>query len=87
MAYRPYPNAARALRQIDRHYPAAPVLQMPECLRPMAESLDSLRVNAQRAVESWRPDFVMGGRTGAVEPYPLDEYCLSSRPGDVGGPS
>jgi hypothetical protein len=50
MAYRPYPNADRALRQIDRHYPTAPVIQMPERLRPVADSFAQLRLNAQRAM-------------------------------------
>lgn len=64
MAHRPYPNADRALRQIDRHRPSAPVMPMPECLRPMADSLAQLRVNAQRVAE---------------EGFGVDEYRLSTR--------
>jgi hypothetical protein len=48
MSYRPYPNAERALKQIDRHYPPAPVIHL-ECLRPMAESFAKLRTDTQRA--------------------------------------
>ncbi len=51
MAYRPYPTVDRAMHQLARHYPdpPAPVLAMPECLRPMAESFAQLRANARRA--------------------------------------
>ncbi|GAP46849.1 hypothetical protein [Streptomyces azureus] len=48
MSYRPYPNPERALKQLDRHYPPAPVIQL-ECLRPMADSVAKLRVDTQRA--------------------------------------
>ncbi|MFD9465310.1 hypothetical protein [Streptomyces sp. NPDC060027] len=51
MAHRPYPNADRALRQIARHYPDEPVMAMPECLRPLADSITRLRVNTQRAAD------------------------------------
>jgi hypothetical protein len=79
MAYRPYPNADRALRQIARHYPDEPVIPMPECLRPMAASFARLRVNTRQAMQAWRPDFMMDGRTGEIAPYPVDEYRLSTR--------
>ena len=75
MTYRPYPDADRARRQIDRHYPPAPVIQMPECLRPMAESFDRLREIAwERAMDgpTWQP----GLRIAAP---PVDEYRLSTR--------
>ncbi|MCX4704390.1 hypothetical protein [Streptomyces sp. NBC_01373] len=71
MPFRPYPNAARALRQLDRHYQGPPVLQMPECLRPMADSLDRLRANTERAAE---------------QGYGAGLYVLSTRrPGVVSG--
>jgi hypothetical protein len=69
MSYRPYPNPKRALKQLDRHYPPAPVIQL-ECLRPMAESFAKLRVNAQRA---------------AGHGFGAGTYVLSTRPGVVSG--
>lgn len=73
MAYRPYPNVDRALNQIDRHYPNPPATEMPESLRPMAESFARLRENTRRAAEQ-------GFGTGT--------YVLSTRrPGIVSGPS
>lgn len=52
MAYRPYPNVDRAMNQLARHYPdpPAPVVEMRERLRPMAESFAQLRVNARRVI-------------------------------------
>lgn len=72
MSFRPYPNVDRALAQVTRRRPSAPVIEMPECLRPMAESFDRLRVNTQRAAEQGF------GMTA-------DEYRLSARPRVVGG--
>jgi hypothetical protein len=63
MAHRPYPNADRALRQLDRHTPAAPTLAMPECLRPMAESFARMRQRNQAIVTQ----------------FPVGEYQLSAR--------
>jgi hypothetical protein len=72
MAYRPYPNVDRALRQIGRHYPPVPVIQL-ECLRPMGDSFAKLRANARRAAGQ--------GFGGGV-------YVLSTRrPGVVSGGS
>lgn len=80
MAYRPYPNADRALKQLDRHYPLAPELRGLECLRPMEESFAKLRV----AAKDWRPDFIMD-ETGRQAPF-VGRYVLSSRRlGVVGG--
>ena len=62
MTYRPYPNADRALKQLDRHYSSAPVIQMPECLRPIAESFDRLRdLEWDRAMSGsmWRPGLLI----------------------------
>ncbi|MER5903066.1 hypothetical protein ABT150_23655 [Streptomyces mirabilis] len=64
MAHRPYPNADRSLRQIDRHRPSAPTMPLPDCLRPLAASLAQLRVYNQRAAE---------------QTPPVDEYRLSTR--------
>ncbi|CAL9350022.1 hypothetical protein SUDANB1_00441 [Streptomyces sp. enrichment culture] len=49
MAHRPYPNVDRALRQLDRHYPPAPVTPMPPALRSVGDAIGQLRKNAQRA--------------------------------------
>ncbi|WP_328336701.1 hypothetical protein [Streptomyces violaceus] len=73
MAHRPYPNAARALKQLDRHYPPAPVIPMPPALRAVGESIDRLRENAQRA---------------AGQGFGAGTYVLSTRrPGVVSGGS
>ncbi|MFE0470445.1 hypothetical protein ACFW2V_02365 [Streptomyces sp. NPDC058947] len=73
MAYRPYPNADRALRQLDRHYPPAPVIPMSPALRAVGDAIGQFRENAQRAAG-------LGFGAGT--------YVLSTRrPGVVGGPS
>lgn len=64
MAYRPYPNIDRALRQLARHAQPVPDSPTLECLRPLADSLAKLRVNAQRAAD---------------QGFGLDEYRLSTR--------
>ena len=74
MSFRPFPNVDRALAQVRRHRPDASVIQLPERLRPMAESVAALRVNTQRAAD----------QGFGMTP---DEYRLSSRPGIVGGGS
>ena len=72
MNHRPYPNVDRALRQIGRHYPDPPVVEL-ECLRPMAESFTKLRENTRRAAE---------------QGFGVGTYVLSTRrPGVVGDPS
>lgn len=50
MSFRPYPNVDRALAQVARRRPSAPVIEL-ECLRPAGEALARLRVNTQRAAE------------------------------------
>lgn len=71
MAHRPYPNADRARKQLDRHYPPAPATEMPEALRPMAESFTQLRENTRRA---------------AGQGFGAGTYVLSTRrPGAVSG--
>lgn len=49
MTYRPYPSVDRAMSQLARHYPDPPEASVLECLRPVADSFDRLRVNARRA--------------------------------------
>jgi hypothetical protein len=68
MAYRPYPSVDRALRQLDRHYSPAPVIELPECLRPMAASFAQLRVDARRALEARAKagTYVLSTRRGVV---------------------
>lgn len=73
MSYRPYPNVDRALGQLARHYPDLPATEMPEVLRPLAESFDRLQQNTRRAAE---------------QGFGVGTYVLSTRrPGVVGGPS
>jgi hypothetical protein len=74
MAFRPYPNVDRALSQVRRHQPNASVIPLPECLRPMTDSLAAVRANTRRAAEQ-------GFGIAA------DEYRLSTRPRIVGGGS
>ena len=64
MSHRPYPDVDRALNQVYRHAPAAPVLPLPDCLRPMAASFAKLRVAGQRAAD---------------QGFGVDEYRLSTR--------
>lgn len=74
MSFRPYPNVDRALAQVARRRPSAPVIEL-ECLRPMAESFDRLRERVQeRALDGpmWQP--------GLKVAAPLvDEYRISTR--------
>lgn len=75
MTFRPYPSVDRAMNQLGRHYPDAPaeVVETPECLRPVAESFDRLRVSTQRA---------------AGQGFGVGAYLLSTRhPSVVGGGS
>ncbi|OUD04723.1 hypothetical protein [Streptomyces swartbergensis] len=73
MAYRSYPNADRALKQLDRHRPSAPVISMPPALRAVSESIGQLRENTQRA---------------ASQGFGSGTYVLSTRrPGAVSGPA
>lgn len=73
MAHRPYPNADRALNQLDRHYPDPPAAKMPDGLRPLAQSFSRLRENTQRA---------------AKQGFGMGTYVLSTRrPDVVSGPA
>ncbi|MEV4783950.1 hypothetical protein AB0K53_00600 [Streptomyces tuirus] len=73
MSYRPYPNAERALKQLDRHYPPAPAIPMPPALRAVGDAIGQFRKNAQRA---------------ATQGFGAGAYVLSTRrPGAVSGPS
>lgn len=74
MAYRPFPNVDRALSQVRRHQPNAPVIPMPEGLRQFGQSMTRLRANTRRAAEQG---------FGMV----ADTYLLSTRPRIVGGGS
>jgi hypothetical protein len=97
MSYRRYPSVDRALRQLDGHYPPAPAMQLPECLRPMAESFARLRAVGPATTPNWSENAVavvgMSGLTagellrrwGAAGRSAADAYRLSSRPGVVGG--
>lgn len=89
MAYRPYPNADRALRQLDRHYPTAPEAPVLEYLRPTAASFHRLRENAARVVQikPARSAILIGGRPWDADPEPAGTYRLVSHPGVVGGDS
>ncbi|MET9813124.1 hypothetical protein [Streptomyces sp. NPDC006355] len=66
MSYRPYPNPERALKQLDRHYPPAPVIPLAERIRT------AIRAGQERVVQQGfgagtyvlstrRPGVVSGG--------------------------
>jgi hypothetical protein len=79
MAYRPYPNADRALRQVDRHRQPAPPSEFQLSL---AEQANAALEAAGRALEP----FMRGiRRNAAMVSPPVDEYRLSTRPGVVSG--
>lgn len=83
MAYRPYPNVDRALRQLTRH--RKPVAEVPSALRPLVTAMAQMRAESRRVLAAWRPDFAMDARTGSVTPFPVGEYRLSTRPVVGGG--
>lgn len=72
MSFRPYPNAERALKQLDRHYPPAPVLAQSPALQSVGEGFQRIRTGLRRAAE---------------QSFGSGTYVLSTRPGVVGGPS
>lgn len=86
MAYRPYPNVDRSLRQLDRHQPPAPAMEMPECLRPMAESFARLRETVIPAPV--RYVIGLGRNVGNIRSVTEGEVATlrqMERPGIVGG--
>lgn len=97
MSYHPYPSVDRALGQIARHYPDPPATEMPEALRPLAESFDRLRENTRRAAEQGFGvgTYVLSTRRSSVSPevagrYPaefIEQINQARRPGTVGGPA
>jgi hypothetical protein len=72
MTYRPYPNPDRARHQLDRHHAPEPVIVLPNCLRPMTESLAKLRAGAPPLVR-----YVIGlsRDVGDVRAMTLDEVA------------
>jgi hypothetical protein len=80
MAYRPYPNVDRARRQALRSLLPARIALMEWRMRVAA-------AGHSVPIDMWLPDFQMDAQTGGVEPFPVDEYRLSSRPRIVGGES
>lgn len=49
MAYRPYPNIDRALRQLDRHYPPAPAIRLSSVLQSVSDGFQRIRGGLQVA--------------------------------------
>ncbi|MFJ2961143.1 hypothetical protein ACIPIC_02400 [Streptomyces collinus] len=73
MSYRPYPNPERALKQLDRHYPPAPVIPLPPALQSVDEGFQRIRT---------------GLRQAAKQGFGAGTYVLSTRrPGVVSGPA
>ncbi|WP_217235485.1 hypothetical protein [Streptomyces sp. AC555_RSS877] len=64
MSYRPYPDRERALKQLDRHYPPAPVAALSPALQSVGEGFQQIRAGLRQAAEQ-------GFGTGA--------YVLSTR--------
>lgn len=80
MSFRPYPNVDRALAQVARRRPSAPVIEL-ECLRPMGEALNRLRTQARERVKAAQPsgrDFGASLAKAFAAP-PVDEYRISTR--------
>lgn len=63
MSYRPYPDRERALKQLDRHYPPAPVVLSP-ALQVVSDGFQRIRGGLQQA-----------GRQG----FGAGTYLLSTR--------
>jgi hypothetical protein len=83
MVYRPYPNADRALRQLDRHRQPEPPTEFQ--LR-LAEQAQAAMEMADRLVGPVVRNFREGLARWADGQQPrVGEYSLSSRPGVVGG--
>ena len=101
MAYRPYPNADRALRQLDRGRRSAPPTEFQIRLAEQAQAameyagrvvgpvVQNIREGVARAADrewEWAMDGPVWQEGLKVAAPPVDEYRLSSRPGAVGGP-
>ncbi|MFF4848814.1 hypothetical protein [Streptomyces sp. NPDC001194] len=81
MPYRPYPNAERALRQLDRHHvqQPAPIPAMRVAMADWAVAvLESTReatrplremIDAMQA-RQWHPDFIFDPATNRFEKWP-----------------
>lgn len=73
MSYRPYPNPERALKQLDRHYPPAPVIQLSPAMQSVGEGFQRIRTGLRQAAE---------------QGFGAGTYVLSTRrPSVVGGPA
>jgi hypothetical protein len=90
MSYRPYPNAVRALAQVERGRVVAPPTELQQQLAEQANAAleaagrvleplaQSLRRNTEKA---WTramdgPDWQPGLK---IEPFPVGEYRMSTR--------
>ncbi|WP_171109224.1 MULTISPECIES: hypothetical protein [unclassified Streptomyces] len=51
MAHRPYPSVDRALKQLDRHYPPAPVIPMSSALQSIGDGFQRIQAGLQQAAE------------------------------------
>lgn len=69
MAYRPYPNVDRALRQLDRHCPPAPVIPMSPALQSVGEGCRRIQAGLRHAAE---------------QGFGAGTYVLSTRRPDAG---
>ena len=103
MAYRPYPNAGRALAQVHRGRPVrkpseiqrqlaegarAALTAAGRQMRPLAEALEAVRAAPPR-MAGVHISVVRAAedRARGTEEYPVGEYRLSTRAPVVGGGS
>lgn len=82
MTYRPYPNADRALRQIDRHIDeAGPITEAaPRAVTPFGQQLiDGTNAAVQAVGASLAASLAQMRRPQPVEQPPVGEYRLATR--------
>ncbi|MFG3585161.1 hypothetical protein [Streptomyces sp. NPDC047990] len=81
MAYRPYPNADRALRQLDRHDSETPPMGEPLPVSPLqqriAEAFAPWASLRMKAAQPTGREFAAGLKAAFTPP--VDTYRLSSR--------
>lgn len=94
MAHRPYPSIDRALHQIGRHYPDAPVIPMSPAMQSAADGFLRISGGLQQAAQR-AGTYVLSTRRPPVSPevascFPsefIEQVNQPRRPGIVSGPS
>lgn len=70
MAYRPYPNADRALRQLDRHEPRVQPRQLSEFEQRLAQQANAALAAANAAIRPFFNGFTGAAQRAAARPTP-----------------